>query len=51
MDELFECPQCGALHNDPADARLGLRVACLDCEIAVALVVVEIHEEEVREAA
>ncbi len=51
MEERFECPECGALHDEPADARLGLRVTCMECELAIAFVTIEIDEEEVPEAA
>ena len=51
MDELFECPECGTMHGEPADARLGFRVTCLECDLAIAIVTVETDEEEVREAA
>ena len=37
MDTLCVCPDCGYEHNEPAEARLGLRVRCLDCQIEVDL--------------
>ncbi|HTW82523.1 MAG TPA: hypothetical protein VMD91_00490 [Candidatus Sulfotelmatobacter sp.] len=37
MDVWFECPDCGADHDQPAEAGLGLRVRCLDCQIEIDL--------------
>ena len=31
--DLFECPDCSRLHDEPATAMLGLAVPCLDCAI------------------
>jgi hypothetical protein len=39
MDTLLLCPDCGAEHEDPGDATLGLTVRCLDCQIEVDLAV------------
>ena len=36
--ETYLCPDCGALHDDPGEAVLGLRVRCLDCLIEIDLV-------------
>lgn len=47
------CPDCRREHSDPSEARLGLRVRCIDCAlelelefIATALVHVAIPAEE-----
>jgi hypothetical protein len=34
MDDLFLCPDCAALHAEPAEPVLGHLARCLDCEIA-----------------
>jgi hypothetical protein len=34
MDIQFICPDCGGEHLEPADARLGHLVVCLDCAAA-----------------
>jgi hypothetical protein len=34
MDAQLFCRECGADHDDPADARLGHLVICLDCALA-----------------
>lgn len=34
MDEPFLCPDCHALHDEPAEPVLGHVARCLDCEIA-----------------
>jgi hypothetical protein len=34
----YICTECGAEHGDPADARLGFLVLCLDCAIGVELI-------------
>lgn len=31
MEQPLMCPECGREHAEPADARLGHRVPCLDC--------------------
>jgi hypothetical protein len=31
MEALFVCPECRAEHAEPADARLGHFIICLDC--------------------
>lgn len=38
--ELYECPDCRKMHDEPAEALLGLRVLCLDCELEL-----RYHEE------
>jgi hypothetical protein len=40
METTLVCPACQAVHDDPADAALGVAVLCLDCEL----------EERYREA-
>jgi len=37
MDTLFLCIDCGAAHDAPAEATLGHRVRCLDCQIEIDL--------------
>lgn len=37
MDVWFECPDCRATHDQPADAGLGLRVRCLECQTEIDL--------------
>jgi hypothetical protein len=37
MDTTLLCPDCGAEHQDPADAGLGHQVRCLDCQVEVDL--------------
>jgi hypothetical protein len=37
MDVWFECPDCRATHDQPAEAGLGLRVRCLDCQTEIDL--------------
>lgn len=39
MDTAFLCPDCGDAHGDPAEAGLGYRVRCLDCQIEIDLAV------------
>jgi hypothetical protein len=34
MDDLFLCPDCLTLHEEPFDAALGHVVRCLDCAVA-----------------
>jgi hypothetical protein len=34
MERPYICPDCGLEHDEPADARLGSLVPCLDCAIA-----------------
>lgn len=29
----YECPDCRKLHEEPAEAALGLHVLCLDCAL------------------
>lgn len=31
--ELFECPDCHRMHDEPAEATLRLHVRCFDCEL------------------
>jgi hypothetical protein len=31
--EMYLCPDCGAIHDEPGEALLGHRVRCLDCQI------------------
>ncbi len=33
MDELFLCPDCYELHDEPAEATLGHLVRCLACDL------------------
>jgi hypothetical protein len=35
MDQLYDCPDCHRLHDEPAEAILALRVRCLDCELEI----------------
>lgn len=35
-DELL-CPDCGAIHSEPLDARLGYAVPCADCTLLAAI--------------
>jgi hypothetical protein len=35
--ETYICPDCGAGHDEPADADLGHRVRCLGCQIEIDL--------------
>ncbi len=37
MDTRFLCPDCDDAHGNPAEAGLGYRVRCLDCQIEVDL--------------
>jgi hypothetical protein len=37
METTYLCPDCGYQHEDPAEALLGLRVRCLDCQIEIDL--------------
>ena len=37
MDDLFLCPDCFALHEEPAEPVLGHLARCPDCEIATEL--------------
>jgi DNA-directed RNA polymerase subunit RPC12/RpoP len=37
MDTIFVCPDCGAEHDEPAEATLGISVRCLDCHIEIEL--------------
>ena len=31
MFDLFECPECGRIHDEPGEAAYVLAVRCLDC--------------------
>jgi hypothetical protein len=31
MESELLCPECGSTHNEPADARLGHRILCIEC--------------------
>jgi hypothetical protein len=42
MEAQFLCTDCGSEHAEPADARLGHLVICLDCTIESELL---IHED------
>jgi hypothetical protein len=33
--DTYLCPDCGHEHEDPAQAVLGIRVRCLDCQIEI----------------
>jgi acetone carboxylase gamma subunit len=33
MNQLFVCPECKSIHEEPAEASYVLTVLCLDCEI------------------
>lgn len=33
MNTEYICPDCGDAHDEPGEARLGLQVRCLDCQI------------------
>lgn len=37
METTYCCPDCGDAHDEPAQAVLGHRVRCLDCQIEVDL--------------
>lgn len=37
MDTAYLCPDCGRDHDEPAEATLGHRVRCLDCQIEIEL--------------
>jgi predicted RNA-binding Zn-ribbon protein involved in translation (DUF1610 family) len=37
MDIRFVCPDCGDEHDQPAEAQLGVRVRCMDCQLEVDL--------------
>lgn len=38
--ELYECPDCRRMHDEPAEATLRLHVRCQDCELEI-----RYHEE------
>jgi hypothetical protein len=37
MEQQFFCPECSCEHDDPADARLGFLILCLQCALVVEL--------------
>jgi hypothetical protein len=37
MEQQFFCVECGREHNDPADARLGFLILCLQCALVLEL--------------
>jgi hypothetical protein len=37
MEDLFLCPDCRELHDEPAEAIFGHLIRCLDCELAAEL--------------
>ena len=37
METTYFCPDCGHTHDEPAEAVLGFRVRCLDCQIEIDL--------------
>jgi hypothetical protein len=37
--EMYCCPDCGEIHDEPGEALLGHRVRCLDCQIEADLAV------------
>ena len=37
MTDQLLCPDCGAIHNEPLDARLGYAVPCADCTLLAAI--------------
>jgi DNA-directed RNA polymerase subunit RPC12/RpoP len=37
MDTVYLCIDCSAAHDAPAEATLGHRVRCLDCQIEIDL--------------
>ncbi|HEX3467961.1 MAG TPA: TraR/DksA C4-type zinc finger protein [Candidatus Elarobacter sp.] len=37
MDTLLLCPDCGDEHDQAAEAALGHRIRCLDCQIEIDL--------------
>jgi len=37
MNFSYVCPECGAEHDEPGEATLGLHIRCLDCQIEVDL--------------
>jgi hypothetical protein len=43
MDDQFFCRECGAEHLEPADARLGHLVICLECALRNELYSIEIE--------
>lgn len=45
MDDVFLCPDCYELHDEPAEATLGHLVRCLACELAAEAALAEVHPE------
>ena len=37
METTYLCPDCAHQHDEPAEAVLGIRVRCLDCQIEIDL--------------
>jgi DNA-directed RNA polymerase subunit RPC12/RpoP len=37
METSFRCPDCSTEHDQPAEATLGHRIRCLDCQIEIDL--------------
>jgi hypothetical protein len=37
MDTIFLCVDCRAAHAEPAEATLGHRIRCLECQIEIDL--------------
>jgi len=37
MKDQLLCPDCGATHREPLDARLGYAVPCADCTLHAAI--------------
>jgi hypothetical protein len=37
MTHLFNCPDCGREHDEPADAGFVLTVRCADCDLGAIL--------------
>jgi hypothetical protein len=35
--EMYRCPDCGDVHDEPGEALLGHQVRCLDCQIEIDL--------------
>jgi len=37
MTDQLLCPDCGAIHSEPLDGRLGYAVPCADCTLLAAI--------------
>jgi hypothetical protein len=35
MQDIYECPDCGRQHDEPAGAAYVLSVRCLDCDLEI----------------